>query len=131
MAFALVTIYDKEGEAHILPPPSTYSGITSTLVDSARNTQGVVVGSVIRDDIAKIELTWRYLTTEEWSDINLLFKTGAGGSFYNDVKFFDQTEGNFVTRQMYVNDRSAGAFKCDEDGQITGWQDCRLNLIEV
>ena len=131
MAFALVTIYDRESKTHILPPPSTYSGITSTLVDSARNTQGVVVGSVIRDDIAKIELFWRYLTAGQWSDINRLFKTSAGGSFYNEVKFFDQTEGSFVRRRMYVNDRSAGAFKCEEDGRILGWYDCKLNLIEV
>lgn len=31
-----------------LPEPSTYNGNTSTLVDSARNTNGVVVGSVVR-----------------------------------------------------------------------------------
>ena len=38
------------------PEPSTYSGNTSTLVDSARNADGVLVSSVIRDDISKVEI---------------------------------------------------------------------------
>ena len=43
------------GEA--LPEPSSYSGNTSTLVDSARNVEGKMVGSVIRDDVAKVVIT--------------------------------------------------------------------------
>ena len=46
---ALVTIGGYE-----LPEPSSYSGNTATLVDSARNAQGVTVGAVIRDDVGKI-----------------------------------------------------------------------------
>ena len=60
-----------------LPDPSTYNATTSTVVDSARNVQGVMVGSVIRDDIAKIEETWNFLTVEQWSDICKLFKTAV------------------------------------------------------
>mgnify|MGYP003287411265 FL=1 len=51
---ALVTI---AGTA--LPEPSSYSGTTSTIVDSARNVKGYVVGSVVRSDVAKVELSWR------------------------------------------------------------------------
>ncbi len=115
-----------------LPMPSTYSGNTSTLVDSARNVKGVMVGSVIRDDVAKIEATWRYLTVAEWAKINSLFKRSAGGSFINPVEFFDQSAGKYITRQMYVNDRKAGLWRVDpQTGKIMGWQDCSLNLIEV
>ena len=44
------------------PEPSTYNATTSTIVDSARNVQGRVVGAVVRHDVAKIELSWKYLT---------------------------------------------------------------------
>ena len=45
-----------------LPEPSSYSATTSTIVDSGRNVQGKVVGSVVRHDVAKVALKWKYLT---------------------------------------------------------------------
>ena len=109
-----------------LPEPSTYQGNTSTLVDSARNVEGYMIGSVIRDDVAKIELTWR------WANINRLFKRSAGGQFINSVTFFDQSAGTYITRQMYVNDRHAGLWRRDPNtGAVMGWTDCSLALIEV
>ena len=50
---ALVTVGDYE-----LPEPSTYSGNTSTLVDSSRNVEGRMIGAVVRDNVGKIELSW-------------------------------------------------------------------------
>lgn len=115
-----------------LPEPSTYSGNTATLVDSERNLQGKVIGSVVRDDVAKVELGWRYLTAAQWSMVGKLFKISAGGQFYNSVTFFDQTEGDWVTRLMYVGDRNAGMWRRDpETGDVMGWTDCKLSLIEV
>lgn len=118
------------GEA--LPEPSSYSGNTSTLVDSARNVEGKMVGSVIRDDVAKVELKWRYLTVEQWASINKMFKESAGGKFINMVRFFDQSEGGYVTRRMYISDRKANMFRRNpETGAVMGWTDCSLSLIEV
>jgi len=115
-----------------LPEPSTYSGNTATIVDSARNTEGVMIGSVIRDDVAKVEATWRYLTVKQWADINKCFKMAAGGSFINQVTFFDQSSGEYVTRQMYVSDRNAGMWRRDPKTQaVLGWTGARLALIEV
>lgn len=124
---ALVSIAGKD-----LPEPSTYSGNTATLVDAGRNARGKMIASVIRDDVAKVELSWRYLTVKQWGNINKLFKRSAGGKFINTVKFFDQTAGTWVTRKMYVSDRSAGMWRRDpQTGDILGWTDCKLNLIEV
>lgn len=116
-----------------LPTPSTYFGNTADLVDSARNVQGTMIGAVIREDVAKVELTWRYLTVAQWAGICKLFKVSEGGSFINNVTFFDQTTGLWSTRQMYPSDRStSGAFTLDPNtGAVAGWKDCGLNLIEV
>lgn len=115
-----------------LPEPSSYTGNTSTLVDSARNVDGKMIGSVIRDDVAKVELQWRYLTAQQWANINKLFKQSAGGSFINSVTFFDQSAGTYITRQMYVGDRNAGMWRRDPiSGTVMGWTDCKLALVEV
>lgn len=113
---------------HELPEPSTYDAVTSTIVDSARNVSGYVVGSVIRHDVAKVEMSWRYLTAEQWANILSLFAT----SFYNDVRFYNQTTANYEIRTMYVSDRSAGMFRRHpETGAIMGWTNCSLSLVEV
>lgn len=120
---ALVTV---AGTA--LPEPATYSGITSTIVDSARNVKGYVVGSVVRSDVAKVELSWKYLTAEQWASILSLFK----GNFYNQVEFFDQTIADWNTRTMYVSDRQSGMWRRDSStGAVMGFVDCSLSLVEV
>lgn len=109
------------------PEPSTYSAITSTIVDSARNMGGYVVGSVIRNDVAKIELTWRYLTAQQWATILSMFN----GNFFNDVRFYNQVTAAYEVRTMYVSDRQAGMWRRHpETGEIMGWTSCSLSLVE-
>jgi hypothetical protein len=111
-----------------LPEPSEYSASTSTIVDSARNVSGYVIGSVVRSDVAKVELKWRYLTARQWADILSLFTN----NFYNNVRFFNQATADYTTRQMYVGDRSAGMWRRHPStGEIMGFLECSLNLIEV
>jgi hypothetical protein len=110
------------------PEPSTYSATTSTIVDSARNVQGRVVGSVVRSDVAKIELTWRYLTADQWAQILSLFSN----SFYNEVRFLNQVTNSYSTRTMYVSDRNAGMWRRDpQSGAVMGYTNCSLALVEV
>lgn len=111
-----------------LPEPSTYNAVTSTIVDSARNVAGKVVGSVVRSDVAKIELSWRYLTAEQWATILSMFTD----SFYNDVRFYNQATANYDVRRMYVSDRNAGMWRRDPaTGKVMGWTGCSLSLVEV
>lgn len=128
MAFkALVTVGNFE-----FPEPSSYAGNTATLVDSARNTQGVTVGAVIRDDVGKVEMSWKYLTVEQWANILKCFSISRGGSFYNSVTFFCQDIGDWTTRDMYVSDRKANMFRRDpKTGDVLGYTDCSLSLVEV
>lgn len=124
---ALVTV-----GGYAFPEPATYSANTATLVDSARNLEGKLIGSVIRDDVAKVELSWSYLTVAQWAEINSCFKSAAGGSFTNQVTFFDQSAGGYVTREMYVGDRNAGMWRRDPNtGEVLGWTNCKLSLVEV
>lgn len=111
------------------PEPSTYVGTTATIVDSARNVNGRVVGAVIRKDVAKVEMTWRYLTATQWATMLTLFNN----SFYNEVRFYNQATAGYSTRTMYVSDRtSAGMWRRDpETGEVLGWTNCTLSLVEV
>ena len=120
---ALVTVAGYE-----LPEPSEYSASTSTLVDSARNVSGYVIGSVIRSDVAKVELKWKYLTAEQWANILGLFTD----NFYNTVTFYNQATANYTTREMYVSDRGAGMWRRHPvTGEVMGWVDASLSLVEV
>lgn len=120
---ALVTV---NGRA--LPEPSTYSAVTSTIVDSGRNVNGKVIGSVVRHDVAKVELTWRFLTAAQWASVIGPFTT----DFYCTVTFFNQATGDYTTRTMYVSDRSASMFRRDPNtGEVLGWESPKLSLVEV
>lgn len=120
-----------------LPEPSSYESNTATIVDSARNLDGYVVGAVIRSNVAKVSLMWRFLRPEQWANILALFNA----SFYNNVEFFDQATGAWVTKRMYVGDRSASMFRRNpdithisdplQDYPVVGWKDCKLALVEV
>jgi hypothetical protein len=129
MAFrALVTVGTTD-----LPTPSTYIGTEATIVDSARNVQGYVVGAIVRESVAKVEMTWNYLPAETWSAIMKMFNTAYGGKFYNDVTFFNQLTSDWATRKMYVGDRTtSGAFMTNpETGAIKGYTNPKLSLIEL
>ena len=120
---ALVTVNGIE-----LPEPSEYSANTSTIVDSGRNVSGYVIGAVVRHDVAKVELKWRYLTAAQWASVLSQFTN----NFYCSVKFFNQATGDYTTRQMYVSDRKAGMWRRHpETGEVMGWTGCSLNLVEV
>lgn len=110
------------------PEPSEYSSNTSTIVDSGRNVQGKVVGAVIRHDVSKIEVKWRYLTARQWADVIGPFNT----NFYVTVRFYDQSSAGYVTKQMYVSDRKSGMWRRHpETGEVMGWVGCSLSLVEV
>ena len=122
---ALVRVGDYD-----FPEPSAYSANTSTLVDSSRNVQGKMVGSVIRDDVSKVEISWKYLTIEQWAKILDCFH--GKDKFVNKVTFFDQHKGDWIEKDMYVNDRKANLFRRDPStGAVVGWVDVSLALIEV
>jgi len=124
---ALVTV-----GGHALPEPSTYEAGTATIVDASRNVNGRMVGGVIRDDVASVTMSWRWLSAQAWADINRIFNAHAGGKFINTVTFLDQARNAWVTKTMYVSDREASIFRRDPDtGAILGYVGSKLSLVEV
>ena len=110
------------------PEPSAYNATTATIVDSARNVQGRVVGAVVRNDVAKVEMSWKYLTAQQWATILTLFTN----SFYNEVRFLNQATNSYTTRTMYVSDRTGGIWRRHpETGEVMGYTGCSLSLVEV
>lgn len=124
-----------------LPTPSTYIGNTATIVDSARNVAGYMIGTVIRNDVAKVSMTWAFISAADWANILKLFDPAYGGSFTRDVTFFNQSTNSLETRTMYVSDRtSSGSFLLYNEsnapssayvGLPRGYQNANLSLIEV
>lgn len=115
----------------IYPDPWTYNATTSTIVDSARNVEGKMIGAIIRDSIAKIEMTWQYISAEDWANILKLFNESLGGHFINDVTFYNQDLNDWETREFYVSDKTAQIFLRRDDGSIRGYTNPRIALIQV
>ena len=128
-------------EGFVVPTPSTYIGNTATIVDSARNVDGRMIGTVIRNGVAKIQMTWAYIDAQKWAELLQQFEPSYGGSFTRQVSFYNQTSGVIETREMYVGDRtSAGSFLLYNAenapaaymiGLPRGYRDAAFSLIEV
>lgn len=114
-----------------VPEPSTYTSTTATIVDSGRNAQAVTVGAVIRDSLAKVEMTWRFISAADWAALLSQFNQALGGKFYNSVTFFNQDTNDWETRTMYVSDRTSNVFTRNDDGTIRGYTDARIALVEA
>lgn len=114
-----------------VPAPSTYAATTATVVDSARNAKGYMVGAVIRPDVAKISLSWNYIEAQAWADLLARFDSKRCGKFINSVTFFNQDTNAWETRQMYVSDRVSQIFLRDKSGNIRGYTNVSLSLVEV
>jgi hypothetical protein len=109
------------------PEPSTYEvGIMDIVFDSKRDANGLLIVEYKNIKKYKIELGWKYLTTQQYSIVLNSFS-----SFFFDVTFHDPASGSTITRNFYVGDRNAGLFKYNIGlNQIVGWTDIKFNFIE-
>ena len=101
--------------------------IGSTIVDAARNANGVTVGQMVGRELQKINnLEWGYLTAEQWSQILQEFE-----QFYVTVTYPDMVNNTWTTRKMYPGDRTATPFHVDEvTGLPKDYINCKVNLID-
>lgn len=126
--------------------PSSYKGYSTTVVDSARNSKAQMVGEVVAEDVAKIEVKWNFLTISEFANLSQLFLKKYGGEFVVPVVFFDETLGSWdgdITqppsvsnnvRMFYPNDRVADVAQLALDeitGMPKGYVNVSLHLIDT
>ena len=132
-----------------IPTPSTYKMTSTTLVDSSRNTKGVVVSQVVREGIRKVEVTWKFLTQADFTLIAKLFEdasVGGTGGFMCYLKYYDTIRGTLIDsssehimgdaslpyRTFYVGDRvsDSAQLQLNNDNTIKGYANVKLSLIE-
>ena len=141
MANDLITITAGDYTSVALPVPSTYKVLSSTIVDSGRNGEGKVVGGIIRNSVRSIEISWNFLTRQQFSDLARLFDTdlynSKRGNFFFSCTFFDPTANAYITRNMYVSDRptDTAQIKMEYDGNgkpiPVGYVGTSISLVEV
>lgn len=128
--FKLATTLLKVGNYKV-PRISEYNQTTSTIVDSGRNVKGVVVGGVVRENVAAVDVSFNYISCDVWSNILKQFDSNYGGSFYQWVTFFDQVSKTTSKRKMYVGDRTTGGLHIlDRKGNPKAWLNAKLSLVE-
>lgn len=100
----------------------------ATIVDSARNANGEVVGQKVGRDQQKIgNLFWTGLDAETWSAILRDLE-----NFFVEVRYPDMVTGTWTTRTMYCSDRSAEVLWVDDEtGLPTRYKDCKVNLVDA
>jgi len=131
-----------------VPCPSSYQGLSTTIVDSTRNKQAQVIGQVVASDVAKIEASWNFLTVEQFSELAQLFEAKYGGKFFVPVSFFDEVKGEYEgsvdmppsfadgdnpIRIFYPNDRTGlvAKIKLNEYNEPIGYENVSLHLIDT
>ena len=111
-----------------LPPCKRgVSIVVTTVVNSGRNANGVVVGQKIGRDQYKIDgLEWSYLTVAQWEAILSAIK-----NFFFNVTFTDPVTNQLRTVKMYCGDRQAEPYWVDSSGSPTHYRNCKVNLIDT
>jgi len=136
-----ITMYKSKSDASTdtnalaIPDPAYQSAkqTASTLVNSGRSARnGEVYAQRVSDrDLSKLELTWKYLTANQWSSILGKIQDGYE-SFYVWIKYFDMQENDWVIRKFYPGDRTATPFRIDSTTKKTlSWIDCSVNFIDT
>lgn len=115
-----------------IPLPQPRRGLNmqiATIVDSARNANGAVVGQKVGRDQQKInDLEWGYLDASTWQSILSVLDE----KFFVEVMYPDMVTGEWTTRTMYPGDREATPLWLDESsGLPTGYINCKVNLIDA
>lgn len=112
------------------PLPSPKRGVTptvTTLVNSGRNANGVVVAQKIGRDQYKIDnLEFPWLSASEWSRILKILD-----HFFVYVTFYDPVTNGRKTVRMYVGNRTAEPYWVDSDGKPLFYRNCKFNLIDT
>ncbi|MTP73996.1 hypothetical protein GMB70_14370 [Turicibacter sanguinis] len=110
-----------------IPTPSVLSYTRSALDDGEgtyRDIDGDLIRSRVRDDLIKLELTWYSASLTVATVAGLL---QAFDDTFFEVEYFDPHDGEHVTKEFYVGDRT-GTMYSFIDGKPV-FKDIRFNLV--
>lgn len=119
-----------EGGSQIwLPNPDQTSGENQiiTLVNSGRNTLGVVTAQKIGRDQEKTLMEWNFLSKDEWEEMLQFWDN----NFFFNFTYYSRLGGGKITRKFYIGDRSDRPYAIDDSGNPTAYQDCKANVIDT
>ena len=99
-----------------VPISSTYKTTSTTLVKSGRNSKGVIITTVVKAGLRKVEMSWRVMSISDYATLGTFFNTNF--MFYG--YYFDQDTNKWQTLQFYVGDRVADSLKQEQWSLNTG-----------
>lgn len=109
------------------PEKDSAKGLISTLVDSARNTKGIVTAQKICRDQDKVELTWSLLTVNEWETLLEFWDS----NFEFKINYYSPVKHSRISRIFYIGDRSYRFFDITESGSPTAYVECAANVVDT
>lgn len=102
-------------------------GLVATLVNSARNVEGVVTAQKIGRDQDKHTFSWNLLTVDEWETLLKFWDS----NFMFNLYYYSPVQSKFIIRKFYVSDRTYKYFDTDSSGKPTAYKDCSASLVDV
>lgn len=112
------------------PEQDSAKNLIATLVNAGRNANAVVVAQKLGRDQEKTEMSWKYLTRNEWETLLRFWDK----NFYFNFTYYSRIQGQKITRKFYIGDRSDRPYPIGLDmktGQPLGYLDCVANVIDT
>ena len=118
-----------------VPIGESYTTSSTDVVDSARNSKGVIIFNPIRLAIRKIQMSWKVISNADYTILATFFN--ANKMFY--AYYYDTDSGEWQTRHFYVGDREVDTIreKQLETTNVGGlvkpnyYTNFKISLIEV
>lgn len=112
-----------------LPNPDNPSAenLISTLVNSARNANGIVNAQKIGRDQEKTSMSWNFLSKEEWEELLRFWDE----NFFFKFTYYSRVKGHRITRVFYIGDRTDTPFDINESGEPIAYRDCKANVVDT
>lgn len=113
----------REVDGAVVKCPDTYTWKLEDISSSdAGRTESTIMDKMRIGQIVGIELSWLWLTTAEISAILKAFNPE-----YINVCYLDPMEGDYITAEFYVGNRSAPLYSPSNGGL---WSNVSFNLIK-
>ena len=112
------------------PCPSSYKCTTATIVNEARGITGYVQGSVVRENVLSVEISFNVISCAKWSKLMAQFDKNGGGNFFRRMTVFDQRINAWRTATFYVSDRDSGELGIlDKNKNPQYWKGASFTLV--